>query len=149
MLEKQRMETWQKSTCSGGLEKEKKPRALRSRLQRNTCLETAAVGAIRRKNFNEAKRLLQKALHYQERKRLQGLLAFVESKLSRDWATIFECRKKAAGIWKEESYHNYEIPCTVCGNQRAIIMNCPWNGTVCLECCTDCENEKGSCDYLD
>lgn len=146
MPEKQSMKT-RNSACVCGTMKEEKQRAMQSSLQRNLSLEIAV--AIRRKKFSEAKRVLQKALDYQDRKHLRGFLAFVESKLSQDWSTIFEYRRKAAELWKQESTDGKEIPCTVCGNQRAVIMNCPWNGTVCIGCCNSCENEKGNCDYLD
>ena len=82
-----------------------------------------------------------------EEQRDRGWCHFARSKTSRDWLEVHLSRIAAARIWKE-TLPDALIPCTVCGQRYAMIMNCPWNGTVCIEDCNICENDKGWCDYL-
>jgi hypothetical protein len=112
-------------------------------------LELLALNSMINSNFEKAEEYLLKNPKIKGDRRVRGLLHFVQSKLSQHYLIAHQHRIEAAMLWKEV-YDDDNIPCTLCFGNRAVVMNCPWNGTVCLECCNECENSIGySCDYLE
>lgn len=113
----------------------------------NLDLQVMIIHAIETGDFRQAEAYLEASLDRGGSKNIQGLLHYVKSKLTKDYRYEHYHRIEAARIWKE-IFTRSHIPCTLCLSRSAVVMNCPWNGTVCADCCTACANKKGYCEYL-